>query len=308
MAQNTKRSDYFSFPTSIKLFFFLLNFCVGFKLDYLKSAGSCRRSERSTIKPNDVYHFGPQTRCFGTKAMMKGGVASSRIICRAEGENSEEAASTEEQDDPRLYSINLSRATGIDFGTDISFRWVYVMGLEPGGAADLTGLVEKGHQIVAVNGESVLGATFDYVMQKLATVEGREVNLTFFIGSREELQEATVGSTGPRTVTLTVREKGKSEKTLTAPAGATLRDVLIANNINVYQSVTRWTNCKGKQLCGTCIVNIADGMDNCSRKSLDERSTLRDNPESYRLSCVTNMYGDVTVETFPEIGAAQWTR
>ncbi|CAM9963139.1 unnamed protein product, partial [Heterosigma akashiwo] len=77
-------------------------------------------------------------------------------------------------------------------------------------------------------------------------------------GTREELQEATVGSTGPSTITLTVREKGEGpEKIITAPAGANLRDVLIANNINVYQSITRWTNCKGKQLCGTCIVNVA---------------------------------------------------
>jgi ferredoxin len=78
--------------------------------------------------------------------------------------------------------------------------------------------------------------------------------------------------------------------------------------VNVYQSVTRWTNCKGKQLCGTCIVNVSDGASNTNRKSMDEASTLRENPDSYRLSCVTFAYGDVTVETFPPISAAQWTR
>jgi hypothetical protein len=41
---------------------------------------------------------------------------------------------------------------------------------------------------------------------------------------------------------------------------------------------------------------------------MDEASTLRENPDSYRLSCVTFAYGDVTVETFPPINAAQWTR
>ncbi|KAK1741818.1 hypothetical protein QTG54_007391 [Skeletonema marinoi] len=65
---------------------------------------------------------------------------------------------------------------------------------------------------------------------------------------------------------------------------------------------------QGKQLCGTCIVNIVDGAGNTNRKSLDEGSTLRENPESYRLSCVSFAYGDITVETFPPIEAAQWTR
>mmetsp|Transcript_30873 Transcript_30873/g.61131 ORF Transcript_30873/g.61131 Transcript_30873/m.61131 type:complete len:88 (+) Transcript_30873:866-1129(+) len=83
---------------------------------------------------------------------------------------------------------------------------------------------------------------------------------------------------------------------------------LSEKDINVYQSLTRWTNCSGKQLCGTCIVNISEGSAGTSRKTLDEESTLRDNPDSYRLSCVTFAYSDITVETFPPIEAYQWTR
>jgi len=214
----------------------------------------------------------------------------------------------EAENDPWLYNINLSRATGLDFGTDLSFRWVYVRSVEPGGAADRSGEVSNGHQLIAVNGDSVVGATFDYTMEKISSAKGKELNLTFFKGTREELQKATVGSVGPQTVLITVRQEGKDDQVLSATAGCNLRDVLIANDINVYRSITRWTNCKGKQLCGTCIVNIAEGQDNCSRKSIDERSTLRENPEKYRLSCVTNIHGNITVETLPIIGAAQWTR
>lgn len=58
----------------------------------------------------------------------------------------------------------------------------------------------------------------------------------------------------------------------------------------------------------TCIVEINEGLENCTVRSLDESSTLRDNPANYRLSCVTNMYNDVTVTVFPPVGAAQWTR
>lgn len=108
-----------------------------------------------------------------------------------------------------------------------------------------------------------------------------------------------------------VQDKGSAQeqvRTIRAPTGCNVREVLIEEGINVYQSVTRWTNCKGKQLCGTCIVNMAAGGLDTNRKSMDEASTLRENPESYRLSCVTFAYGDVTVETFPPIKAAQWTR
>ena len=113
-------------------------------------------------------------------------------------------------------------------------------------------------------------------------------------------------------MTITViSNKGLPDETTTriqAPAGANLRNVCVENGINVYQSVTRWTNCKGKQLCGTCIVNVPEGGINTNAKSIDEASTLRENPDSYRLSCVTFCHGDVTVETFPPVNAAQWTR
>lgn len=71
----------------------------------------------------------------------------------------------------------------------------------------------------------------------------------------------------------------------------------------------RWPfQISGKQLCGTCIVEIMDGLGNCSRRGIDEASTLRENPLDYRLSCVTDVYGDVTVRVQGKVGAAQWTR
>ena len=95
---------------------------------------------------------------------------------------------------------------------------------------------------------------------------------------------------------------------LVVPYGANLRDELVSRKINVYQSFTRWTNCNGKQLCGTCIVDVTQGVEQCTRRSLDEASTLRENPDTYKLACVTNVYGDITVALMPKIGAAQWTR
>ena len=165
---------------------------------------------------------------------------------------------------------------------------------------------------------NLIGTSFDMVMSTFANLDRTvtEVDLVFFRGTKKELKELCADGTGtaidPDTITVTViQNKGaKDERTvkLTAPAGVNVRELLVNNNINVYQSVTRWTNCKGKQLCGTCIVNITDGSIQTNRKSMDESSTLRENPDSYRLSCITFAYGDITVETFPPIKAAQWTR
>ena len=229
--------------------------------------------------------------------------------------------------DSRLRRVRLSRATGIEWGTDLSFSFVYVRDLEPSGAASLSDQVEIGDQIcelrsVADNGEigepfNLIGAGFDIVMNSFATLDRsiRDVDIVFFRGSKEELKDLCNGgaSTGEKEdITITVvQNKGASDentRTIQAKAGCNVRQVLTDNGINVYQSVTRWTNCKGKQLCGTCIVNITEGGGSTNRKSLDESSTLRENPDSYRLSCVTFAYGDITVETFPPIEAAQWTR
>ena len=44
-------------------------------------------------------------------------------------------------------------------------------------------------------------------------------------------------------------------------------------------------------------VKILEGGASCSRRALDEEAVLRENPENYRLCCVTSVYGDVKVRT-----------
>lgn len=289
----------------------------------------------------------PETRTFGGAAAPFPSVPSPRtglVILSSSNTDDEDLAATttgdndEEEEnesvdittDPRLRRIRLSRALGIDWGTDLSFSFVYVRELEPSGAASVSGEVEVGDQICELrpviadskDGKeaeaiNLIGAPFDEVMGAFASL-GRnvyDVDLVFFRGTKEELKAVCAGGTGSvqqETIMITVVQnkgsKDEATRLIEAPVGCNVRQVLTDNEINVYQSLTRWTNCKGKQLCGTCIVNVVDGEGDTNRKSLDEGSTLRENPDSYRLSCVTFAYGDVTVETFPPIEAAQWTR
>ena len=227
--------------------------------------------------------------------------------------------------DPRLTRVRLSRIMGIDWGTDLSFSFVYVRGMDPNGDAAMSGQINIDDQLCELipvkekaSPVNLLGAPFDFVMENFAVLDKyvTQVDLVFFRGTKDELKELVTGkpaySPENDLVTITIVEnKGSPQevtRTLPAPRGANLRQLCVDNNINVYQSLTRWTNCKGKQLCGTCIVNVTDGAANTNRKSMDEASTLRENPDSYRLSCITFAYGDVTLETFPPIQAAQWTR
>mmetsp|Transcript_55692 Transcript_55692/g.67143 ORF Transcript_55692/g.67143 Transcript_55692/m.67143 type:complete len:348 (-) Transcript_55692:294-1337(-) len=259
---------------------------------------------------------------------------NSRLFLSNDSPSTEASDSPDVEDDaidvdslPALYRVRISRAPGIEWGTDLSFSFVYVRTLEPAGDADLSGMVSVGDQLCEMRpiladgavGKAIgmIGAPFDVVMNSFAILDRsiRDYELVFFRGSKKELIAAcNNGGNGEEsnTVTITViQNKGTKEEKivkLSAAKGANVRQALADADINVYQSVTRWTNCAGKQLCGTCIVNIADGGCNTNRKSHDEGSTLRENPDGYRLSCVTFAYGDVTVETYPPIKAAQWTR
>lgn len=164
---------------------------------------------------------------------------------------------------------------------------------------------------------NMIGASFDFVMTAFASLDRSvsETDLVLFRGTKDELKKLCKGGVEKLekdTITITVvQNKGSPQEELklfTAPSGVNVRQFLVENDINVYQSIARWSNCSGKQLCGTCIINVPDGLSNTNWKSMDEASTLRSNPDSHRLSCVTFAHGDVTVEIFPPIKPDQWTR
>lgn len=224
-----------------------------------------------------------------------------------------------ELDDPRLYHVDLPSATGIKWGSDLSLRWPRVLGFDEGSAASAEGSVEVGDQLLAVNGEAVVSLTLNEVIDTFRVARSQQfIGLDLFRGNCKDFQlmlwkaqnggeNAPPMPTDRETVDITVRQAGKKDRVITAPMGSNLRDVLMANNVQVYRQAARILNCSGKQLCGTCIVDVT-GEEWCSRRSIDEASTLRENPPSYRLSCVTDVYGDITVEVQTAIGKAQWTR
>lgn len=218
-----------------------------------------------------------------------------------------DANTDKDSEDGFTYTVEMVKQAGISWGSDLSFRWVKVLDVEPNGAAAATKKVQKGDYIIGLGNSSMIAQDFDYVLTSLAK-QPSTFNYTFFRGEKEQLLGEPVLEPSDLMCTVTVVQDGKPDMKLECPGGTNLRRLLVGNGINVYRSITRWTNCNGKQRCGTCIVDIQEGEGNCTRRALDEEMVLAENPPNYRLSCVTSVFGDVTVEVMGPVGAAQWTR
>jgi ferredoxin len=80
---------------------------------------------------------------------------------------------------------------------------------------------------------------------------------------------------------------------------ANLRKVALMNDVDVYKGIDRLANCHGNGLCGTCVMQIVEGLENLSPKTLREQFKLKGKPASYRLSCQCRVMGDVVCITAP---------
>ena len=91
----------------------------------------------------------------------------------------------------------------------------------------------------------------------------------------------------------------KEDKFVIAANGANLRQKLLENKIDIYTFKGKITNCGGYGQCGTCIVEIVEGMECLSPKTPFEEKKLKKKPDNYRLACQTNVNGNIVVKTKP---------
>jgi ferredoxin len=91
----------------------------------------------------------------------------------------------------------------------------------------------------------------------------------------------------------------KENREVIVAAGANLRFKALENNIDLYTLTGKLMNCGGYGQCGTCIVEISEGMENLSPRTEVENRKLRKKPENYRLACQTLVNGPVSVITKP---------
>ncbi|MER3432168.1 MAG: (2Fe-2S)-binding protein [Leptolyngbya sp. ERB_1_1] len=91
----------------------------------------------------------------------------------------------------------------------------------------------------------------------------------------------------------------REEKEVVVAQGANLRIKAIENQVDLYTFGGKLMNCGGNGQCGTCIVEIVEGMENLSPRTAFEERKLKKKLTSYRLACQTLVNGAVSVKTKP---------
>lgn len=91
----------------------------------------------------------------------------------------------------------------------------------------------------------------------------------------------------------------KEDQEVVAADGANLRLKALENRIDIYTLMGKMMNCGGYGQCGTCVVEIVEGMENLSPKTDVEKRKLKKKSESYRLACQALVHGPVSVKTKP---------
>jgi ferredoxin len=101
------------------------------------------------------------------------------------------------------------------------------------------------------------------------------------------------GDANDAAVTVTVvDDDGDVERRLTAPRGATLRDVLLAGGVSPYTRLTSRVNCGGRGVCATCGVRVLAG-DAAPGHWHDRLAARFGYP---RLSCQLELQSDLAVQ------------
>ena len=85
-----------------------------------------------------------------------------------------------------------------------------------------------------------------------------------------------------------------------AADGANLRIKALEKQIDLYTLMGKMMNCGGYGQCGTCIVEVVEGMENLSPRTDAENRILKKKPDSYRLACQTLVNGPVSIKTKPK--------
>ncbi|NJR48490.1 MAG: (2Fe-2S)-binding protein [Leptolyngbyaceae cyanobacterium CSU_1_3] len=91
----------------------------------------------------------------------------------------------------------------------------------------------------------------------------------------------------------------KEGKEVVAANGANLRIKAIENGVDLYTFKGKLVNCGGYGQCGTCVVEVVDGLENLSPRTEFEARKLKNKPETYRLACQAIVQGAVSVKTKP---------
>jgi len=83
--------------------------------------------------------------------------------------------------------------------------------------------------------------------------------------------------------------------------GANLRQVLLQNDVDLYNGQANAINCRGMGTCGTCAVHIEGAVSAANWRDRARRSLPPHTPDrDLRLACQTRVLGDLRVTKYTE--------
>ncbi|KAK7271929.1 hypothetical protein RJT34_28206 [Clitoria ternatea] len=97
-----------------------------------------------------------------------------------------------------------------------------------------------------------------------------------------------------------------------ACGGQKLRDIMLDSNIELYGPYSRpLLNCGGAGFCGTCVVEVLEGMELLNPRTDIEIEKLKKKPKNWRLACQTTVgkpdsTGVVAIQQLPEWKGHEW--
>ncbi len=87
----------------------------------------------------------------------------------------------------------------------------------------------------------------------------------------------------------------KENKEAIVADGANLREKMLQNGIDVYTLKGKLMNCGGYGQCGTCVVEIVEGLENLSPRTEFENRKLKKKPENIKLSTQTSFFQQLSI-------------
>jgi ferredoxin len=101
------------------------------------------------------------------------------------------------------------------------------------------------------------------------------------------------------------------KQTIEVPVGANLRREALKAGVELYPGIHRLLNCHGFGQCASCCVKVKKGKENLSPQTFRERARMilgmftsaarKGHEDELRLACLTQVNGDVEIETKPDI-------
>ena len=221
----------------------------------------------------------------------------------------EEQQQQQQQQHQQLLAVTLEKPLGIILEEVQAggSEGVFVLDINPDGSAATCEERDQilGKKVATVMGEDVTQLSFDDVFDKLLQAPNA-VNLEFMLVAPDQQQPSTNGSeptdgtkAAPAyevgtTVTISVLQEGRPETTIQAKVGDNLRQVLLANNIEVYKGLKKKLgNCGGAGQCTFCAAEFLQS-DGWEPRSDYENQKLPKNL-SARLTCLNVIQGPATL-------------